>query len=697
MDRRIKFFSVKKCKPLFVLVFFVLGFYFVTNAQKSTSAILLSLDSLYRVNFQQLIKTQEPVHTTDFINYLTSKSKDVSLNINNKAALIEAKKSLLKSDIGVNINGNYVENLNAANFSFDDNLAMQRRLQAGFEWELLKGGISESRAKAKALDYQILIDNQLLQSSSNRELYLKRFNVALQVFNQQKMNVLQKRKDVMQQLIENEELLFYKKQLKKEDLLESQKRISEVDAFSQVYGPYNQYSPWKVNENEFNKTIPAFDINYAAVFDKLNLQVNDTIKNYLTKEIEWNSKWYNEISLSTFARYHYYDMVSPSVDRSFMSVGVNFSIPLHFVGKRKKTVQALEIEEKLNAEAAKQELFQEELLNDMYEFRYKLHQFISFYYKRQTFEEQLRLEDTKRTMHYTHFSPIRALKLMDDLYAIEMELLELKQNMYIKLLRIQDKVPQLDLEELVKPIEMTHLFDKSKKSKRSMYVWTSIFENHTVSYIYQYLKYNQVDNVLLAYQKEDPYAKQKNELMQRLSKDSCKVELMVGQNNLLFETNLSKWFSKAFSLYDMKYVSGVHLDVEPHTMKEWKDQKDELLRRYVQFVHGVDAICNQNALKLSVSIPLHYPKVVVDSLYSIVDEVYFMCYENIDMSHLERKLMPYAPFAKQTQVALRIEDFKSRDELEKYIEALKEKLPFEKIVIHDLKRLIELDEREFKK
>ena len=85
---------------------------------------------------------------------------------------------------------------------------------------------------------------------------------------------------------------------------------------------------------------------------------------------------------------------------------------------------------------------QKDLLNDAYEYRYKLKQYIGFYEKRQRYLELLRQENVLLKLDPIDFNPIKALGLIDDILKIDIELTDLNQNMYLKLLKFYTKIPK---------------------------------------------------------------------------------------------------------------------------------------------------------------------------------------------------------------------------------------------------------------
>lgn len=682
----------------YYVVLIRLSFFAYSQKDLVAEQIINQIDSSFISNVKSFSNQTLIAQPTDFVTFLMN-TEVAKQSFYSEKEYVLAKQKQLRSDIGLSISSSYLANKGAGIFSLEDNLIMKSRFQTGLEVDLLKGGLFENRSKAKALSYQLKFTSQLEDALGNKDSYLKRFNLIIQIFNKQKLAILQKRNQLVGLLLLNEQHLFNKRLLKKEDILETQQRNAQLKALIHIYEPYNKLSSYAVDSTIYKTYIAPFDINQELLLIRLQGEISDSLAYFLEKEAKLTSNWINDIRFSAFTRYNYYDM-STTADRSFYSYGVNLGIPIPFSRSKDLKVRKLELTKQVEEVERQKQFFSEELLNELYEFRYKLQQYITLTYKKQTFDEQLRLEDVKRSLKSKYYSPLKAIKLVDDLYAIEMELLELKQNMYLKLVGIQEKVPTVSMQELVLPLDLPTMLNDGGDIYRSMYVWSSIFQDFDANYLFQYLKYHKMNNVLVAYQKEDDFLAKKKTLINLLVNNQQSVEIMIGQNNLLFETDLNRWFEQVFKQYENVSISGYHLDVEPHVLKEWKlnqENKDILLKKYIHLVKQTSELMHSKGLKLTVSIPLHFPVEVVEEIYALVDGVYFMCYENISVDYLVRKLSPYKEYQENTHISLRTEDFSNRKAMEDHGSLLVELTGIKNIVYHDLKRMILLDKNELKR
>ena len=92
------------------------------------------------------------------------------------------------------------------------------------------------------------------------------------------------------------------------------------------------------------------------------------------------------------------------------------------------------------------------------------------------------------------------------------------------------------------------------------------------------------------------------------------------------------------------------------------------------------------------SISIHYPESALEKIYPYCDEVYLMAYERPDIDFIKRKTQEeFNLDPEKTIISLRTKDFPNRLVMEKFIELLDEEMDLDKIAIHDLGTLFELD------
>jgi len=584
----------------------------------------------------------------------------------------------------------YLENLDPA--PSDDNLFYLRRLQAGLSWNILKDGYLSHQYKAKAIQKEKELEAQANSKEKKQQDYMSRWHSIMFMFNQVKVDILNQRKHVVKTQLEYSQEFYRLKLLKKEDILSSEARMAEIKAMYTIYGAYNdQLAPDFPTVMTYADNIAVFDLNIPLLLNEFDDLAGDTISKISEDLLKYKTSLIHDIKLSTFFRYNWYDIVdNNSGNRSFFSLGVNASIPIPFNQKLKKEIAQKSFELKQYEADDNVKNKKKDLINAAYEYRYKLKQYINFYEKRIKYIELLRQENVLLKLDPLDFNPINALGLIDDILKIDIELVELNQNMYLKALSIYSQLPYVRSRELMKPFLMPDLDRKEANITRSFYLWSSGIKQYNSDFINEYLKYSEVDEMVVSINKDQSLDSSRKVLLSAFKENQFPVHLMIGRNKLMSEGNLPKYLSEVTKELGDTLFTGIHLDIEPHTFDDYKTNKLDYLNTYLKLVQSAKVWCDEKGKDLSVSVPLHYDKKVIDEIYNLCDKVYFMCYENVKFDYLNRKLNEFDATNK-TVIALRSEDFETRLELEQLIDQLKEHTNITHFCLHDFTSVYALD------
>lgn len=609
-----------------------------------------------------------------------------------RSAYLEKQKELVERDYGVAITGNYLENVNPTIGDLEDNLTYTRKFGAGVEWNILDDGYLENRVQSRILEDKIIRNQMMHDATSESFHFLERFDYTIYLFNKVKIELLHQRKEQLLSQYEVVNELVLLKMLTKEELINLDSRLTEVESLIRVYQSYNDYLgvvPDSISASFNLESLPLIDLDYENIFSMLNMQTDSLLTADVYKDYY---SWYHEINLSTYVRYNYYDLVGDGY-RNYFTAGVNFSIPIPFNYKLQNEIEAEKWKYENEQVVESRITLHEDVLNTGYEFRYKLKQFIGFYQKRKLFMERLRVEKVKVRLGDNNVDPLGGLDIYDDLLQIDIELVDLLQNMYLKALKIHSKIPHADMRDIVKSQTTEDMSEYLDKKERSVYVWSKSFEEYSAVFLAEYAIYNEFKNVVIAVHAEDTLVTEKSALMNYAAENGS-VYFMIGDNQMLFDENPDVTISKIIKQYAPFKPVGIHLDVEPHTFDEWSTEKQRLLNLYVKLVGKVSTYCRANGYKLALSIPLHYGEEVIDNLLGTVDEIYFMCYENVKTDYLVSKLTTYIDNGKdKIVVAFRTEDFANRIEMEDKINEIEKLTGIRKFAYHDLRRMISFDRK----
>lgn len=683
-------FLNKKNKIL--IIFFGLIFCFQLPIKAQTK------DEIVSSYIKSLTDLWDETNAKTFDNYiidstLTLLSDPFKLNLNNtkdnrKAMLLRSNKlqqSINSKDLGFHFIVNYQENFNSPFVDPDEIVVFKRRAITGLDWDILKNGFYDNKLKNKVLK----VDYKLIERKSYSENLNKFQNIKteqlIRYFNEKKINILNTRDSLNKQQIPIIEKLWSIKHITKDNYLKTIQNTTDINAQYNLYRNYNQAEI--SNKQKFDFELPLLDIDLVSLLQKSNLLLLDSSLSYYQKNAKYKSSYIADISLKAYTRYNYYDVYNSNLpNRSYVSVGMNLSVPLTFNQKDKKELYLIQSQLANYKEEESQQDFQTILLNYYYEYQYKLKQFKNLYHKRLVYLELMRTERAKQALTDFEFNPNTALFILDDFWSNSIELLDLKQDMYKIILSLKTKLPDVNISEYTKPLTLSNLnIASSNPPFKAVYIWSDAFKNHSENVINEYCKVNEFNKLLISYNTTKLHLQN---VKQFISKNyTSSIHLMVGSNKLL-NTGIAGYLDTLKQNISLKQIKGIHLDIEPHTQPNFKENQVELFIAYIKILKQAKQFAIDNKLELSVSIPLSYPENVLQEINKVCDNVYLMVYENIDEDFVTRKSKEEITIFKDKCVfAIRTKDFASRTEMDSYLK----KMNFKKTAYHDLDDLIKFD------
>jgi hypothetical protein len=618
-------------------------------------------------------------------------------NISGNILENKLRAQILRKDWGLKFTSGYLENFNPA-FNDDDNLIYNRRVQAGVNWDVLSSGFVENRNKAKIEE----LENQILQSAflpgNKTEDLTVKWNQVIYQFNLIKIKILEERLTLIEKQNKAAQKLFLSRYLTKEIYLENEKRLAEIKSMMRIYVDFNTQLKSMglslANEIDF----PLIDLKYEVIFeDKSHSEsaLNDSLINLIRQKNIIQNKYINDINLGTFLRYNYYDLITADpASRAFMSTGINLSLPITFNKKLKEEyieIKSLNEYENLLKEDETQKA---NILDDAYEFRYKLKQYIVFYQKKLLFNELLRKENARLTIDPVSFNPYKVISMQDDLLSIDLELTELKQNMYLKMLKIYSRKTNLTANNAFQSYILLDKIEYVNPIRRSIYAWSSAFENYDSSFITEYIKFHDLKAISISQGNLKKLFPKINSTIKSLVNAGIEIELLIGDNDFV-NKNIENYFVEGG--IDITNVSTIHVDYEPHTFADWKEKKADYILQYLKSLEKARQFCNEKHMKLIIDIPLHYDEKDVKDLISICDNVCFMAYENVKTTYITNKVQPYLTTPNKISIALRTNDFTSRSAMEEKFNELSGLTGINNYYLHDLTRCIVWDEKAVEK
>lgn len=605
-----------------------------------------------------------------------------------KQAILLQEAKTVDGDIGLGLRGDYAYNLEPG-FGFEDNLFYDQKFRVSVGMDILGSGLFENNDLAKIKYNELEIRKRMSSEEIKKEeRYLKWHNIIYQ-FNRNKIEVLRAREKLAANRVSMATKLNHLKYVSQQDLISTISSHAEIQSMLNIYQSYNDQLASEINVSEEDPIqYPAIDIDYSYSYKLLTNEEPDSLAQLLIENIKLADKTINDFRLRPFVAYNFYDMVGTNPDyRTFFSVGLSVAAPLNFNQKNRANLREAQTNLALVPANSKPEI-QEDVLTQFYEFRYKLKQYTSLYHKRQTYSELIRQERVKHDISPLNFNPISALKLMDQLMQIDIEMIDTKQQMYLKVLNIYTDLPFSEAEELIRPINLQKSTNRDLSHKNSIYVWSTTILKNDPSVLAHYIDLNPFSRATISLN-NNPEARVKTlKFIDLLIEEDKEIEFMIG-NNKLINGGFVAYMEKLGKDIDWTKISALHLDVEPHTRDDWHENKPAYMKKYHELLVLANQFCKAKGIKLGVSIPTHYPEEDIFKIFDAVDRVYFMCYENVKTDFIVRKTNKYP--VEKTYIALRTNDFNDRLEMEQKFIELNKTTKVAGYIVHDLGSMLEFD------
>ena len=407
---------------------------------------------------------------------------------------LNEKMKAIKKDFGLSFSARYTHNGERA----DEVLEPGTRWRAGVEWDVLNDGFFDKKRKSKAVEDELQLhelESDLRRRNSN---YPFIYNKIIHAGNQQKIELLHQRIPYLESLLEILTDLYYIHDVKYTEVLDVKKKVEESKALLTTYEKFNHAFTARVQQDTLKLDASKFPILNIDI-DKL---LNDTIYEQLINKmvdvkkeaIQNRDANVNLPNLKLFGNYNLRTRTF-EYDRSYTSFGASFSMPIDFNKKEKRMSNFLEGE--LIQQKADNQVYNNtrELLNLYQEYNYKMKQYIAFLHNKARLEELLRVERVLLNYDRRGHSPLSALNYQDMILAVDMELLDIQQMMYLNLAKIVTKSHHVDF---MSCLSIRNFEEVGKKLEGVRYVYlTKLDLQENFTFITNYLEKNEFKSVIL--------------------------------------------------------------------------------------------------------------------------------------------------------------------------------------------------------
>ena len=385
--------------------------------------------------------------------------------------------------------------------SFYDGDENNSRARVGLEADMLDEGYLKWIRERKKLQLDQQIHQMESAATSRDRNYAYLYNCLIYSFNLEKQKLLKNRVAFLESFIEIYYQLYFAHEMAFERIIDLKSRLEEAKILLDGSLAFNEALESELGKENIAlvdaRNIPVVQIRIEELLDPDALSIyQDSLSSLKAGAIDLKYKNSSDSKLKLFARYNWGDYFSNTSRKSFISLGATFRTPIRFDKGLRSELAAYE-------KAMVEERFSEQWYNRIKEimilyeeYQYKLKQYSNFLHKIFHNDEKIRQErvllDNRRGAH----SPMKALGKLENIQAINYELLHLKQQLYLLLLQINLRNYESDFTQYLQPLDL-NASSKKLIGNRFIILKTSRGMEKDIEFILKYLEKNEIQGILL--------------------------------------------------------------------------------------------------------------------------------------------------------------------------------------------------------
>ncbi len=409
---------------------------------------------------------------------------------------LNAEIDYLKKDNGLRFNSSLTKN-DFAGLEFGSIW----RLNAGLQFDLFRDGLGERKKKVQLLELDQKINNVNLELTQQDRNYAYAYNYIIYLFNKEKRQILEQKKFLLASLINKNYDLYYNHELSYNDILYLNGLNDECDLLLLSMSQVDQLFEKLVTVDE----LPSFKATELPILQFLtdSLLTNKTntsyekIKELRKEQLVQKAALDDQPRLSLYVNIH----ARPRVEAFDLNPGLYNSFGIRyqtaFYSRSKEQKKLIELQEQVIDHKFDDLAFNQhkELINLILDYNTKLRQYSNFVFKLEKLYEQKRVEQAVQNVS-TISTPTKQNWTFElEILNVTYELIELKQLLYLSLLRIYNKAELKSITPFVSELE----FKESKKrflGNRVLKITMKQLLQLDKDFIVHYLQKNNFDFVL---------------------------------------------------------------------------------------------------------------------------------------------------------------------------------------------------------
>ncbi len=375
-----------------------------------------------------------------------------SLYQNRISDVASLKKEILQSDIeyfqkNKGLSAGF--SLNNSEFNLEDD-GVSSRFRVNMN--LLSSGWMSNKLEAerKTLELQlkeILGDQEDLKY--NHGVY---YDYIVYLFNQQKEPIIRDLLDVTNELEFQYTNLYYNKLADFEDVIDARSRIFRYQSLLDAVKNYNDV----VSEIIISSKLPEIEEELDVVYDidierlKESLKMDTVVGQRVVLQKSIIDKKYKKRDLPRLQISSGYRVRDLGLNSGRMFLTLNFSKDLAPSRNRTKDLEFQLIEDRKNMEQYQKG---KDIAQYYYEYQYRLKQYHTELYKKFHFDERSRINRVKSEMMDLE-QGVGSLDVTADSLIVELERIEIRQQLFLKLLQIKKLIYPMDIGPYLKAIPL---------------------------------------------------------------------------------------------------------------------------------------------------------------------------------------------------------------------------------------------------
>ena len=651
-----------------------------------------------------LIKENLDVRERKLVNYDFSSAdelfnlSDSRLELSDKDMIYHHRIEKAKKDVGVNLNAQYFLNHDPS-LADDETQGVNRgtRARIGVEWKILREGFFGNRDKAKLLEEEQELESLKFQLDNNNRCLYFRYNMLIYLFNEEKTKLLEAREKQLEKQLELLYQVYFLKGILYEDVVKVKSEIEQIKVRIENNKEYNRWVESTLDMANLTKdynvdALPVLkiDLDYLLQDGSRNVLLDSMAR--LEENIAYNREkgGLNDISLrlQAYQNIAFNDKIT-TVDRAFTSIGVGISVPTEILFNKntKNNLANARLKERLKFNNYEELNTESEIINYYYEYNYKMKQYMEFIHKEILYQEKIRMEVVNQKNYKDIYRSLRILRYMDVLRTIQLEVLDLKRQMYSLLLKIYGKTHYDQLNHFVRPLDVSDFYERLP-ARRSLIVDQKVLKEFDVNFIKDYLITNGIDRVIIDDRGIDDQA-----LLKTLRTTLRRGQIQVARNfpnSQLLSTN-DEGVSQIVNSLLKDNFDGVVMDFSNQTTPEARNKTREFLIRKFDFFANRNQAREVNSTPINVKLSKGYPIEFISTLAREIDLLTLKLDGKGDLNYL--KELSKRGFTVMEKLCLSIEasSFKDRIELEAFIDMVNSMYKIDHVVINGLSEFITLD------